>query len=481
MAIALGLAPLLLVEIGLQWADWPRVSERNDPLIGFQDPKPLFQLNETGDLFEVAPERTEFFRPDSFASHKGADEFRIFCLGGSTVQGRPFQIETSFTTWLELSLEAAEPDTTWRVVNCGGVSYASYRLAPILEEVLQYEPDLIILCSGHNEFLEDRTYAKLRDMPAWQQAAHRFASRSKLYQALRMFWLKMSGQSESPQKRELLATEVEARLDYEGGLQLFVRDDAWRSHVMDHYEYNMRRMVQLAKQDEVPLILVNPVDNLRDCGPFKSLPSAETTSEEAATVERLLSEVANLPVSSIDERLTRLNRAVEIDSHVADVYYSLGQTYDAAEDFSEAKRCYELARDHDICPLRMTSQMHAAIKNVARTNDVQWVDANALFASQSPQGITDHTWLLDHVHPTIEGHRLLAAELFAKMVEMRFVQPSDSWETRRDQLYTEHHESLEFAYFEHGQQRLEGLKFWTEGRAHGALPISDKTPIVIED
>ena len=47
------------------------------------------------------------------------------------------------------------------MINCGGVSYASYRLGPILDEVLGYEPDLIMLYTGHNEFLEARTYPRL--------------------------------------------------------------------------------------------------------------------------------------------------------------------------------------------------------------------------------------------------------------------------------------------------------------------------------
>ena len=31
---------------------------------------------------------------------------------------------------LELSLRAARPEREWDVINCGGVSYASYRLVP---------------------------------------------------------------------------------------------------------------------------------------------------------------------------------------------------------------------------------------------------------------------------------------------------------------------------------------------------------------
>ncbi|MCH8149146.1 MAG: hypothetical protein IH987_14380, partial [Planctomycetes bacterium] len=34
-------------------------------------------------------------------------------------------------------------------------------MLPILTEVLGYEPDLIIVATGHNEFLEDRAYPPL--------------------------------------------------------------------------------------------------------------------------------------------------------------------------------------------------------------------------------------------------------------------------------------------------------------------------------
>ncbi len=64
-------------------------------------------------------------------------------LGGSTVQGHPFSVETSFTTWLELSLKAADPSRHWRVVNCAGVSYATYREAIVVKELLGYKPDLL--------------------------------------------------------------------------------------------------------------------------------------------------------------------------------------------------------------------------------------------------------------------------------------------------------------------------------------------------
>ena len=144
VAIALGLSPLLIGELVFCFLGLGRPTDIDDPFVGFSAVHPLFALNSQTGRYEIAPSRLEHFCADSFAAKKPANEFRIFVLGDSTVQGRPWTIETSFTKWLELSLNAAEPRRTWRVVNCGGVSYASYRLVPILQEVLAYQPDLII-------------------------------------------------------------------------------------------------------------------------------------------------------------------------------------------------------------------------------------------------------------------------------------------------------------------------------------------------
>ena len=45
--------------------------------------------------FEIPPSRQDFFRPDYFDAQKSPSEYRVFCLGESTVQGNPFTIETS--------------------------------------------------------------------------------------------------------------------------------------------------------------------------------------------------------------------------------------------------------------------------------------------------------------------------------------------------------------------------------------------------
>jgi len=247
LAILLGISPFLAAEVVCSILDVGDPSLRPDPFVGFVSKRPLFRLSEEETRYEIAANRFLCFQPDSFLRQKPENGYRIFCLGGSTVQGRPYSTETSFTTWLRLSLEEADSDRTFEVVNCGGISYASYRLTVILDEVLQYDPDLILIYTGHNEYLEDRSYAQVKRRSRWLGWLLGIANRSRLYTLVAQQWHDESiaesdaaddqsrerssnttaRPAEDDRRVDVLPTEVHTRLDYEGGLARFQRDDDW--------------------------------------------------------------------------------------------------------------------------------------------------------------------------------------------------------------------------------------------------------------
>ena len=90
-AIAIGLSLVALLEIALRLFGVANYSEPAIPMVGFSEIRPLFMKNDAGDRYEIPKSRQVFFQPDSFAVQKPADEFRIFCLGGSTVKAGPIQ------------------------------------------------------------------------------------------------------------------------------------------------------------------------------------------------------------------------------------------------------------------------------------------------------------------------------------------------------------------------------------------------------
>jgi len=458
LAVLLGLSPFFAAEFVLRMLGAGRPDEAADPFVGFDATRPLFVLNDVQDRYVIPPARQPFFKPDSFAAQKSPREFRVFCLGGSTVQGNPYSIETSFTTWLELTLRAADSSCDWRVVNCGGISYASYRLAPILRECLKYQPDLFVLHVGDNEFLEDRTYADVKQASAWRARVLAAASSSRLFNLARQAW---RGQSTQPTNQ--LPGEVEARLDFEGGLAQYHRDDAWHDGVASHFRHNLMHMIQAAKTAHVPVLVVDPVANIKDCPPFKIESDPRLTTEQRESFEALIQH-AESDESTAEQRVADLEQARSLDGRHAGVSFQLGRAYLAAGRYEEGREALYRAKDEDLCPLRLTEPLRQILYAVATESGTPVVPALREFAQRSPHGIPGDELLLDHVHPTITGQQLIAELLLQTMLDHGWATAIDGWKPAQERLFREQLATLDAPYYARGQEHLAGLRRWTEGR-----------------
>ena len=450
----------------MRLADWGRMPDQGDAFVGFSEVRPLFVLDPSGDRFEIPASRQAIFQPDSFAAKKKPGEFRIFCLGGSTVQGRPYSIETSFTTWLELSLAAADPSRNWEVINCGGVSYASYRLVPIMKEVLSYEPDLFIVYTGHNEFLEDRTYSHIRRTPQWIKSTHGWLTDLRLVGVLRQLWLQFDNIA-ADQKDTLpatLPTEVDALLDYRDGLEDYHRDDDWQWGVIGHFEQNLRRMALIARKADVGLVLVNPVSNLRDSPPFKTAHRSGLSRDQMESFRQRWEEAKTSGWSQLDRKAALLQEALQIDDRHANAHYLLAKVYDAMGNASDAKAEYLRAKDEDICPLRMPEPLHHVLARVAEQTGTPLVDVRQRFEQMAESGIPGDDLLVDHVHPSIGGHQLIAQMLLDELTRQRIVSRRPDWQAQQNELYGDRWQTLDENYFPESAARLRGLRNWATGR-----------------
>jgi hypothetical protein len=476
LAILLGLSPLLISEVALWALGLGRPTDHGDPFVGFSDIHPLFVENALAGKYEIPPSRRSHFQPESFLANKPSDEFRIFVLGGSTVQGRPWGVETSFTTWLELSLQAADPSRRYEVVNCGGVSYATYRLVPILQEVLAHDPDMIIFCEGHNEFLEDRTYAKIKSAPAVIAWPQQQISRLRTCTLLRDGYQKWSGSQPAAlcQARPVLGPEVDARLDWKGGMAQYHRDPTWQAEVIDHFDLNLNRIVQITREAGIPLVLVNPVSNLQ-WPPFKSEHRAGLEDSERRRFAALLELAKSSYASDLPGALSLLRQAAQIDDQHALVHYEIGRCCRELLRSGEAREALLAAKELDICPLRMLEPMRARMKETAKQSQTPLLDAHELIAAHSRSGYPDHQWMVDHVHPSLEGHQLIAESLLIKMVEMRVVVPAVGWKESRDRAYRNHLTGLTHAYFVRGKQRLDAEQGWAHGLVERERSVDQST------
>lgn len=477
LAIALGLLVFAAVEGLLALFHVGRPSDYEDPFVGFSDVRPLFVLNDTKVRYQIPEVRREYFSDESFPANKPNGEFRVFCFGESTTLGHPYSKETSFTTWLELSLQTADPSHTWDVVNCGGVSYASYRLAPIVRECLDYQPDLFVICVGHNEFLEDRSYPQIKHAPRWLTSLHEGVSQLRTYNLIRagaVGALRATGQIDD-RNRSVLKTEVDAYLDYRDGLDAYHRDDAWRAGIVAHYEQNIRGMVRMAQGARVPVILILPPSNLSASPPFKSEHRADLTPADLDRWESLAAEARSLFSTDLNKSIELLNAALKIDDQFALLHYELGKCYETKENWAKARESFLNARELDICPLRTIAPLESALRRVAADTGVPLIDAHALLEARSPQGILGDNYLVDHVHPSIEGHQYIAEAIFDRMQRRGWVHPIPGWSKQLPLVYERHMQSLGEMYYERGQLRLENLRLWAKGRIDGPQWKGDRS------
>lgn len=468
LAVLVGLSSLLVAEGALRLTGLGRIDDIGDPFVGFSQTVPLFVLDEDTQRYVIPKSRQVFFQPDEFAANKRKDEFRIFCLGGSTVQGRPYSIETSFTTWLELNLRAADPTQHWQVVNCGGVSYASYRLLPIMKEVVQYEPDLLIVYTGHNEFLEERSYSNIKRQPQWSLVLQSRMARSRIYGIL---WKLFRAESKATPAE--LPTEVDALLDYQGGLAKYHRDDKWRDGVVQHYSHNIRRMTHLARVAGVRLLLINPISNIRDTAPFKAETARQLTQEQQAEFARLWQLAKDSTWDDLPSKLQYVRAALNLDDRHAEAHFLQAKVYEAMGQPRAAKQAYLRAKDEDICPLRMLECMHDDLRTVAKQARTPLLDVRAALEETAEFGILGEDQLIDHVHPRIEQHQRIADLILQHLVDRGVANLQSGWEQRQAELFRANYESLADNYFPLSVERLRGLQRWARGRVT-RLKLADK-------
>lgn len=431
LAMALGLVLLVLLEFALFLFNVTPLAEQ-DPFVGFAGTTPLF-LEQSPGHFVVNPAKSAYFNtPQSFSMPKPTGTFRIVVLGGSTTYGRPFLRQTSFGAWLEKLIEQYAANVNVEVINAGGISYASYRVRRLMTEMAQYDPDLFVVYSGHNEFLEARTFAELRDEPESLRRIRGLVHHSRLYSALAKVLGKVAGANTGPTQ---LGDNVAATLERIGGVELYHRDASFREGVILQYRHEIEFMVSFCRKRKFPLVLATLPVNLSGLSPFKSEHSQQLGESALArwqdAFERGLKALADQQPKAA---LTAFTAAVAIDPSYAELHYRIGQAHLSLGEYHLAYQAFDRARQEDIVPLRALNEFNAILRAVAARKKVPLADVEQTFVRISPGNIPGDNLFVDHVHPSIEGQQLVAWVVLSTATTADFV-PLDAsvWQKKMPQ------------------------------------------------
>jgi len=399
----------------------------NDPYVGFSGSSPLFVPGD-GAAMETAPEKLRFFNPQSFPAKKPPGTYRIFCMGGSTTYGRPYTDPVSFCGWLRELLPAADPSRRWELINAGGISYASYRVAVLMEELAGYDSDLFIVYSGHNEFLERRTYGLLATLPRPLMKAAAMLSRTRIFAAGKRLAKMVRGGAPSTGGNALPA-EVDARLDRSVGPEDYARKDLQTEKTFEHHRYNLERMADTARAAGAKILFISPASNLKDCPPFKSEPSAALDAGERRRLEDALADAKAVQATGdLDGALRLLSSAAEFEQHYSSLDFLRGKLLYSLGRFDEAKAAFQNAVDEDVCPLRAPSGLRRIVMEAAAAKGAPFVDFAAKIESRSPHGIPGSELFLDHVHLSSAGYRMLAFDIMKELARDGIIPPLSAWD-----------------------------------------------------
>ena len=121
--------------------------------------------------------------------------------------------------------------------------------------------------------------------------------------------------------------------------------------------------------------------------------------------------------------------------------------------------------------------MRTFLQRFSTQNNIPYLDLQTLLLAESDAPIMGSEMLVDHIHPSIRGHQLIAESLSRLLCSQYLGQPVVSeWELLRAEAYETQLNSLDELYYTHGQIRLENLNAWAAGRADGP-PIEMHVPI----
>ncbi|MBN1480861.1 tetratricopeptide repeat protein [candidate division KSB1 bacterium] len=370
-----------------------------------------------------------------FPADTDSTTWRIFCLGASTTQGFPYPPNGAFPAILENILTDLYPDKKIHVINCGITAITSHSVLDMQREIMRtYQPDALIIYSGHNEF-----YGVFGQASAFSGVKNRTLlqlflkmQRSRLFLLLRntfnsLFGKKITGEAHQESKTLMSLMAKDISIDLNSDLV---------QRAQEHYRANLVDMCKLAQKQHTDILLCTLVDNQRDVPPFASQHSENFVAQDTILWHKNMLTAQNLQKAArFQEAVVHYANALQIDSTYALTLYQLAQCYDALGDYDRAREYFISAKDYDVIRFRAPSAFNDIVRQVAQDYHVPLADIEKSFIKRSPGGIPGQNLLHEHVHPNLNGYLLMAQTLAESLRENALVSDARESNLKSDNGY----------------------------------------------
>lgn len=358
----------LLVEGTLRFFDYGEDRPRafiTDPI----DPQYLIMNPEVATWYFSDPSFAPVGAYDLFRKEKTDSTFRVFVQGASSSAGFPFR-SASFPRLLEQKLQAYYPQLDIEVINTSLVATNSYTILDLTDEIIDQQPDLVIIYGGHNEFygaLGVGSSQSLGRSPVVTNFYLRLRN-VRIVQLIRNMVKGIYATGATSDRSETLMSKMVREESIPLNSKLYEAG-------LNQYEHNIAKTLKKYKENQVPVFLSTLVSNLKDFEPFES--------------------------SGQDSALFFFNRGKE--------FLNKGQAKRAQEAFTQA-------RDRDLLKFRATSGFQQIIQRLSNEHDARLLDMYDAFEKASPNEVIGNELLVEHVHANLNGQRLFAETAFNEVM-----------------------------------------------------------------
>ncbi len=417
-------------------------------------------------LFFTAP----FFPPGmiktpqmyAIPTEKPPGTFRIVVLGESAAMGDP-EPAFGFSRYLDVMLSERYPSMKFEIVNTGSVAINSHVVLPIAKGLAKYRPDVFIIYSGNNEVVG----------PYGPGTALTSAGMSLPVIRGSIFY-------RSTRIGQLLTKVGTPKKDW-GGMAMFLDKQVRASSPLMKYAYanfesNLRDTIAVARNSGARVIVSTVATNLKDCAPFGSLHREGLGADALRSWSTLVQQGAEQEnAGSYAEALKSYRAAANIDDEYAELAFRIARCLEALGDYNAAREYFLRARELDTLRFRADSKINDVNRSVASSSAaVELVDADEIFAKESPNGIIGSELVYEHVHLTPSGNYLLARAMFLQIAKQLRSDAGHPPQAEDVPTQAECERSLAFTKFDRSRVTAEMLRRLQEPPFTNQLNHSDQ-------
>lgn len=354
-----------------------------------------------------------------FKKIKDKGTLRIFVLGESTTIGYPYFHNGSFHRWLQYRLMHLFPDKNFEIINLSLTAVNSYTVLGFAKEVVNYQPDAVLIYTGHNEYYGALGVGSTQKIGGNPQLVNFILT----LRGLRMVQL-MTNAYEGVIRLfgNHRPSEGEARMELMVANQQIPYQSKLFNKGVEQFRSNMDETLHLFDKYHVPVFVSNLVSNEKDLPPFIS---ASVDSVRFPGFKKKYDEgVMAYKKNDLQAANTFFMEANQEYSQFAMCNFYIGSLAYCMGDSIRAKKYFSNAKALDMLRFRAPDTLNTIISQLCgKYKEAHLADTKSLFQLHSKYGIMGDELILDHVHPNLTGYALMS-DVFYRALKKQGIFPA---------------------------------------------------------